>query len=271
MEYLNPDWKEILASMGIVSFDDWWNQANETVEPVNRKAGKPKAWSKVSVLKTPCDRTIFLKRQENFYPNNLIQKWRKQLTFEREYRNYQKIRKADVPTYDLICFHSRNKDGNRQAVYACEGLDGFTELAELLGVWQRDGFPKRIERKKMVDTVVETVVHMHRAGILHNALGSRHLFFNIAKDDPYHFPEKIELRLIDFERLKNLRSGSDQGIRRDLFSLNRRCVGWPDRDRIRVLKQYLGLKKLDENAKKTVREIVERTDKLNARSASKVR
>ena len=56
-----------------------------------------------------------------------------------------------------------------------------------------------------------------------------------------------------------------------MFSLNRRCVGWPDRDRIRVLKQYLGLKKLDENAKKTVREIVERTDKLNARSASKVR
>ncbi len=271
MEYLNSDLKDILGSMGIASFDDWWNQTDETVEPENRKPGDSKAWSKVSVLKTPCGRTLFLKRQENFYPNNLIQKWRKQLTFEREYLNYLKIRKAGVPTYDLVCFHSRVVNGNRQAVYVCEGLDGFNSLADLMVIWNREGVPKTPDRKKMVDVVVETVLHMHRGGILHNALSPRHLFFNIPKDAPYDFPEKLELRLIDFERLKDLKKGSDQGIQRDLFSLNRRCVGWPDRDRVRVLRQYLGLEKLDGDAKRIARELAGRTDKQNARSAGKLR
>lgn len=259
MEYLNPDWKEILGTMGITTFDGWWNQSEETVEPANTKPGNPDAWSKVSVLKTPCGRTLFLKRQQNFYPNNLIQRWRKQLTFEREYRNYLKIRKANVPTYDLVCFHARKIEGKRQAIYVCEGLDGFCSLTELMPVWQRDGWPEAGVRERLLDVLVETIRNMHGSEILHNALSPRHLFFNIPKDDPYAFPEKIEMRLIDFERLKDLKPGSDQAIQRDFFSLNRRCVGWPDRDRIRVLRKYLGIEKLDSEAKVIAREIARRT------------
>lgn len=265
MEYLNPGWKDILGSMGITSFDDFWNQSDETVESPNRKPGDPDAWSMVSVLKTPCGRTLFLKRQENFYPNNTLQKWRKQLTFEREYRNYLKIREANVPTYDLVCFHSRKLNGKRQAVYACEGLGGFAALTDLMVAWGKDGWPDLRMRDRLMDVVVETVLHMHRSGILHNALSPRHLFFNIPETDPRSFPENLELRLIDFERLKSLGKGSDKGIHRDLFSLNRRCVGWPDRDRIRMLRKYLGIGKLDANAKRIVRGISERTRKLNSR------
>lgn len=263
MEYLNSDWEDILNSMGIATFDDWWSQADETVEPANKKAGDPAAWSKVSVLKTPCGRTLYLKRQENFYPNNLLQRWCKELTFEREYRNYLKIRKANVPTYDLVCFHSRKQDGNRQAIYVCEGLDGFSSLTELMPIWQREGWPDIATRGRLIAVLVKTILHMHRSGILHNALSPRHLFFNISKSDPYAFPENIELRLIDFERLKVLKKGSDRGIQRDLFSLNRRCITWPDMDRIRVLLKYLGIKKLDAEAKRTVREIVRRTREAN--------
>ena len=269
MEYLNPNWESVLKTMGIVTFEDWWNQTDETVEPANTKPGRSDAWSKVTVLKTPCGRTLFLKRQENFFPNNLIQKWRKQLTFEREYANYLKIRKADIPTYELVCFHSMNSNGNRRAVYVCEGLDDFTALTDLMTIWKRDGWPATSERKKMVDVVVKTLRHMHAEGILHNALSPRHLFFNIPKNDVYKFSEKLELRLIDFERLKILKKGSDQGMQRDLFSLNRRCVGWPDKDRIRVLRQYLGINKLDERAKKVALTIAARTQKQNERSARK--
>jgi len=265
MEYLNPDWQGILASMGIVSFDDWWNQADETVEPANTKPGNPAAWSKVSVMKTPCGRTIYLKRQENFYPNNLIQRWCKELTFEREYRNYLKIRKAGVPTYDLVCFHSRRQNGKRQAIYVCEGLDGFSALTQLMPVWEREGWPDTTARARLIDVLVETLLHMHRCGILHNALSPRHVFFNIPAGDPYAFPENIKMRLIDFERLKILKRGSDRAVQRDLFSLNRRCIGWPDRDRIRVLRKYLGIKKLDSSAKRAAREIAERTRKLNSK------
>lgn len=265
LEYLNPAWRATLGSMGIRSFEDWWNQTDETVEPANRKPGNPKAWSKVSVLKTPCGRTLFLKRQENFYPNNIIQRWLRQLTFEREYRNYLIFRDAGLPTYDLVCFHSRNHLGNRQAIYVCEGLDGFTALSELIGIWKRDGWPDLAARERLMEVAVETILRMHRSGILHNALSPRHFFFNIPKSDPYRFPEKPELSLIDFERMKTLKQGSDQGIQRDLFSLNRRCVGWPDRDRIRMLRKYLGIRKLDADAKKIVREITERTHKLNSK------
>lgn len=265
LEYFNPAWRETLGSMGIRSFEDFWNQTDETVEPANTKPGNPKAWSKVSVLKTPCGRRIFLKRQENFHPNNILQRWLKQLTFEREYRNYLKFRDAGLPTYDLICFHSRNHHGNRQAIYVCEGLEGFTGLTELMHIWQNDGWPDLAARERLLDVAVETILRIHRSGILHNALSPRHLFFNISKSAPYVFPEKLELRLIDFERLKILKHGSDQGIPRDLFSLNRRCVGWPDKDRIRMLRKYLGIRKLHANAKKIVRGIAERTRKLNSR------
>ncbi len=265
MEYLNPGWEVILDNMGIMTFEDWWNQRDETVEPANKKPGNSKAWSKVSILKTPCGKTIFPKRQENFHPNNLIQKWLKQLTFEREYRNYLKIKAAGVPTYDLICFHSRKCQSDRQAIFVCEGLDGFSALTELMPIWQRDGWPDVKSRERLLNVLVEMILHMHQSGILHNALSPRHLFFNIPKAEPYSFPEKIEMCLIDFERLKDLKSGSDQAIQRDLFSLNRRCVGWPDRDRIRVLRKYLGIRKLDENAKLIAREVVERTDLANRR------
>jgi len=214
-------------------------------------------------MKTPCGRTIYLKRQENFYPNNLIQRWRKELTFEREYWNYLKIRSANVPTYGLVCFHSRKQDGNRQAIYVCEGLDGFSSLTELMPVWQRESWPDIAARKRLIAVLVKTVLHMHRSGILHNALSPRHLFFNIPKNEPYAFPGNLELRLIDFEGLKVLKKGSDKAIYRDLFSLSRRCIGWPDRDRIRGLRQYLGIKKLDAEAKRTVREIVRRTREAN--------
>ena len=271
MKYLNPTWESVLKTMGIATFENWWNQTDEAVEPANTKAGRPDAWSKVSVLKTPCGKALFLKRQENFYPNNLIQKWRKQLTFEREYTNYLKIRKANIPTYELVFFDSRNLNGNRQAVYVCKGLDGFTALPDLMTIWKREGWPATSERKKMINVLVKTLLHMHGKGILHNALSPRHLFFNISEEDPYDFPENLELRLIDFERLKKLKKGSDQGIQRDLSSLNRRCVGWPAKDQIRVLRQYLGIDKLDANAKQIVRTILARTRRLDARSKRKKR
>lgn len=259
MEYLNNSWKSTLKTMGMNSFDDWWQLEAEAAEPPNKKAGNPTAWSHVSVMAAPNGKTIFVKRQQNFYPNNILQKWRKELTYEREYVNYHKIIAAGVPTYDLVYFASRKQDGLRQAVYVAEGLDGLISLAHIDSHWRENGWPPKEDRRRILTQLLQTVRKMHQKGILHNALSPRHLFFNLSLDKPYEIPDNIEFRLIDFERLKELKPGSDAAINRDLFTMHRRCVGWPNSDRVWFLKKYLGIDKLDARAKKIIRRFISET------------
>ena len=255
MRFLSEAWTSTLKAMGLVTFEDWWQCKAGNVEKPNTKPGKKNTWSKVSAIQTPDGKTLYLKRQKNFYPNNLLQRWRKELTFEREYQNYQKIHHAGVPTYSLVYFESRKSGNNREAIYLAEGLDGFTSLEHLMPIWKKKGWPPREDRQQLLTALLQTVKKMHHAGILHNALSPRHLFFNISTELPYSFPETIEIRLIDFERLKELKPGSDKGIKRDLFSMHRRGKGWPNRDRVWFLKQYLGINKLDDKAKTIIRNL----------------
>ena len=87
MKYLNDSWKTTLDAMGLKSFDDWWTAEGERAEKANTVPGKPDTWSHVTILKTPEGKSLFLKRQQDFHPNNIIQKWQKQLTFTREYES----------------------------------------------------------------------------------------------------------------------------------------------------------------------------------------
>ena len=88
-----------------------------------------------------------------------------------------------------------------------------------------------------------------------------HLFFNLFTDHPYDIPEKIDVRLIDFERLKKLNQRSDKPIQRDLFTLHRRGLHWPNSDRVWFLKNYLEISKLTPEAKTIIREFQKRAKK----------
>ena len=265
MNYLNDQWKSTLETMGMQSFDDWWQLDAKAAEAPNTKAGDLAAWSKVSVIKAPNGKTIYVKRQQNFYPNNLLQKWRKELTFEREYVNYQKIRAAGIPTYELVYFASRKQDGYRQAVYVAEGLEGLVSLENIDRHWQKNGWPPKEDRRKLLRRVLQTVQEMHQKGILHNALSPRHLFFNLSPDRPYEIPDEIDFRLIDFERLKDRKPNSDKGVTRDLFTLYRRGANWPNSDRIWFLKQYLGIDKLDARAKAIIHRFIREAERRRRR------
>lgn len=263
MKFIEKKWRNTLKDMGLATFQDWWAREAKLAESPNTVKGKTDAWSNVCTLQTPCGKTIYLKRQQNFHPNNWLQRQRKQLTFEREYRNYLKIKSAGVPVYDLIYFENRREKGNKQAIYVAEGLHGFNSLATMFPVWIEHGWPSRTERRRLLKVLLETVQTLHRNGILHNALSPRHLFFNINPETPYDFPETIEFRLIDFERLKPLRPSSRKAINRDIFTLHRRGTAWPDCDRIWFLKQYLGISKLDSRTKKIIRRFIQRTKELS--------
>ncbi|MFK7911598.1 MAG: lipopolysaccharide kinase InaA family protein [Akkermansiaceae bacterium] len=246
--------------MNIDCFEDWWNLKGEEAEAPNTKEGDTDAWSYVTIIQAPNKKTIFLKRQQNFYPNNLLQRWRKELTFEREYENYLKVKEAGIPTYDLIYFSSRKHDDKRQAIYVAEGLENFTSLVDLMQTWKKSGWPSRESRRRLLQRMVETIRHMHQQGILHNALSPRHIFINMTIDKPRTIPDMLEFRLIDFERLKTIDTNSEKAITRDLFSLHRRCVGWPNNDRIWFLKQYLGISNLDDSAKNIIRSFIKRVN-----------
>lgn len=262
MKYLNDSWKTTLDAMGLKSFDDWWTAEGERAEKANTVPGKPDTWSHVTILKTPEGKSLFLKRQQDFHPNNIIQKWQKQLTFTREYESYQKIKSANVPTYDLICYDTRKHDGHHHAIYVAEGLDDYISLYDLINEWNTQGWPDRQARRKFLQPLVQTTRHMHQHGILHNALNPRHIYVNVPLDSPYDIPESPSFKLIDFEGVKAISPGSDKAITRDLFSLHRRSKLWPNNDRIWFLKKYLNIEKLDPKAKSLIRKITNKVNKL---------
>ena len=261
MKYLHTDWQQTLNSIELVNFDAWWNLDAKPVEAPNTIAGKPNAWSHVCSLKTAEGKTLYLKRQQDFYPKNLLQRFCKQLTFTREFKNYHLVKSAGIIVYDLIYFESRITNGHRQAIYVAEGLDGFISLDKLIPIWNANGWPPRTDRRRILSPLLETIKNLHSHGILHNALSPRHLFFNLSTDHPYDMPDKIDFRLIDFERLKKLNQRSDKPIQRDLFTLHRRGLHWPNSDRVWFLKNYLEISKLTPEAKTIIREFQKRAKK----------
>ena len=115
-EYIDPQWEKRFQQSGHTSFEDWWNAEGDLVGKVNfRGADKNASWSHVSRLNLNDGSTVYLKRQQNHFPTNLILKLRRTLTFEIEWNNYQKLIDASIPTLKIIYFSSRkigkNKDG----------------------------------------------------------------------------------------------------------------------------------------------------------------
>ena len=70
--FTDPDWSEIFARAGYHNFEDWWNAEEKLVEPGNfRGSDDSSSWSHVSRIELSDDRVVYLKRQQNHYPNNL--------------------------------------------------------------------------------------------------------------------------------------------------------------------------------------------------------
>lgn len=262
MNFTASQWKNTLSESGLSSFDDWWNIQADTIEPENTRKG----WSNVIDHYLADGTRVFVKRQENFRPQNWYHRFRNRLTFELEFENHQKLHAAGIRTFELIYSESRTSNGNRQAVFVTKELDGYSPLIELMHYWHEHGWPSHTDRRRVLKPVVTLAQKLHQANILHNAFNGRHIFVNIpiGANGP-EIPTNIETALIDLEGVKTLKPKSDLGVLRDLLSLNRRMRYWPNKDRLWFFKQYTGNDKITQAEKILLQKFFARTQELNDR------
>jgi len=255
--YTDPEWTELFAEAGYSDFDSWWNAEINLVEVGNfRGPDANTSWSHVSRINLPGGRTVYLKRQQNHFPNNTILKLRRIPTFEIEWQNYQRLNAAGVPTMKIVYFASRKINGDKQCIIVSEELQGMSPLGDLIDWFESNGWPPRQQRLAMLSAILTVVKTMHKAGLIHNALYNRHIYFNIPfVDGAPVLPDTYHVCLIDLERTKSPGTNSPKLIKNDLEKMFRRIPEWPASDGLWFLKQYLGIKKLTPEAKAIARTI----------------
>ena len=254
--YTCPEWQTTFEKAGYKGFDDWWNSEKNLVEDGNSRNANQDSWSHVSKMEIDDGKYLYLKRQQNHFPNNTLLKIRRISTFEIEWENYQKLKDAGIPTLNIVHFANRKENGNRQCLIVSEDLTGMTPIRDLIDIFSQVGWPNRKQRLAILSPIVKVVRQMHDAGIIHNALYGRHIYLNIPINDGTPIiPDEIKVCLIDLERTKFPGPDSPKLITNDLEKMYRRISQWPARDCLWFLKQYLNLKRLTPEAKKIARKI----------------
>ncbi len=253
--YVHPNWVSIFEKAGYGDFDDWWKADGELVEEGNfRGKDANSSWSMVHRITLNDGTCVYLKRQQNHYPNNTLLKFFKIPTFAIEWKNFHRMREACIPTMNIVMFGNRKHQGNRQCMIVSENLEGMEEIIKVTEWYAEHGWPPREQRRAILSSILNVVKNAHDHGIIHNALYGRHIYVNIPfVDGKPEFPDKVETCLIDLERAKYPGKNSIKFIKRDLKNMYWGIPHWSNSDRMWFFKQYLGIEKLTPEAKEKAR------------------
>jgi hypothetical protein len=242
-DFINEYWRPILAFNKLDDFEALWKLDSEWFEAPNTGRG---GWSGVTRCELPLpdggSAAIFLKRQENHNTRSWLHPWRGVPTFLREFKWIMAYRAHAIPTLEPVYFGLRGHGGNQRAVLATEDLAGFVSLGERELEWRREGVPPRRERLPVLQAVAGLLREMHAHGIRHGCFYPKHIFIRVRAD------ASVEARVIDLE--KSRRRPRVTCALRDLYSLSHYASpAWSRADRIRFLKLYLGIPRLNAYAK----------------------
>lgn len=210
------------------SFDQFWNLKATWFEPPNHRRGGWSGVVKYQLNLAEGDIPVFIKRQEN----HLTRTWRHCLrgipTFEKEYRNIQKLRKLNIPTLEAVYFAKSGK----KAILITKALEDFQSLEHL----NTDAL-SRAQKNALINTVAQVIQKLHQHRLQHNCLYAKHIFVS-------QTAQSWQVRLIDLEKMKR-RLSRKQALIRDLSTLSRHVpVVWSVSDRLRFLLAYTGEKRL---------------------------
>lgn len=255
-DFTNERWRSILTYNGLSDFDALWKLEAEWFEAPNRRRG---GWSGVARCELPLPEgghaAIFLKRQENHGTRSLLHPVHGVPTFLREFKRIMAYRGNQIPTLEPVYFGMRSRGKDQRAILATEELTGFVSLEDRVLAWARDGRPPRTERLRILAAVAELLRKMHDHGIRHGCFFPKHVFIRINPDD------SVEARVIDLEKSRRHPLRVVCALR-DLYSLSHySSSAWSRTDRVRFVKHYLGISRLDGYAKWLWRSIVERSER----------
>lgn len=258
--FTDTKWKPIFQRANFTDFESWWKAEGDLVEKGSFWGrDKSKSWSCVTRLHLDDGITLYLKRQQNQRPGNAIKKILGYLTFEVEWENYQRLKSLNIPSVRYIHFDKRTQDGNRQCLLVSEDLQGMIPLKELIKHYKSHGWPPREVRYAILLAILDPIRKLHDAGMIHNALRTKHVFINIPiTEKNAEIPEKIKTCFIDLERAKHVGTKSSKLIYKDLATLAHRTKSWPRRDLLWFFKQYINATKLTNTQKVTVKRLIKK-------------
>lgn len=251
-DYFPDKWRQILRHNHLDTFESLWELEAGWFEPPNKRRG---GWSGVSrcELELPGGgkTAVFLKRQENHITRTLQHPFGMP-TFLREMANILLFKQAGVPALEPVFFAVRKVDGDLRAILCTEALDNYEPLEKLVSRWSEQGWPERAERRRLMQAVAQVMRQMHARKIQHNCFYPKHIFVRFDG-------AQINVRIIDLEKAK-VRIVRRFAAFRDLYTLNRHSQSWPRTERLMFFLMYLGLQRLNQDAKKLWRSIARRTE-----------
>ncbi len=254
-KFITPQWLKIFTQQDL-NFDSLWRMDLEPLDEPNVGRGR-EGWSSVSCLSLQLsdghEKRLILKRQKNHFSRTLCHPFRGIPTFEKEISNILRYKRLGIPTLEPVFYEVRYGSNGIQAILITEYLEGYSPLDELLGSYQKQGWPERAVRNRLIEALASPVRMLHEKGFQHNCLYPRHLF--ISQTD-----REIMVRVIDLEKNKWRPLGNKRRVR-DLESLHRRTGGFTRSDRLRFLNAYFGINRLDNGARRLCRKIIRQNRK----------
>ena len=254
-DYIDKGWRDILAHNGLADFEAFWTLTDDWFEPPNKRRG---GWSGVSRCELDLPNGgktgIFLKRQENHCARSLRHPLYGISTFLREYEHIMRYRALSVPTLEVVYFAQRGQGQQQRAILVTAELTGFISLADQEQQWLRNGLPSRTEKRRIIEATASLLHSLHKHRIRHGCFFPKHVFIKVNPGGA------VEARVIDLEKA-HWHISRERCAARDLYSLAHYALPgiWTLTDRLYFLKSYLGLSRLNSQARRLWRNVVARS------------
>lgn len=255
-QFVSPRWTNTLAEHGLTDFDFLWGLDVGLLDSPNTGRGRD-GWSSVGLLRLDQpggrEKRLILKRQHNYVIRTLSHPFRGIPTLRNEAQSILQFNKLGIPAMELVLYAERRESDGVKAILLTEFLSGYESLERLYAVWQKQGWPKGIERHSLIRSVAQLIKMMHAKGMRHNSLYPKHVF---VRNDGIAF----SVKLIDLEKVRWSPIGNAKSIR-DLDSLNRHAPGWSRADRLRFFKSYCQTDRFHGKEKRLYKKIAGRSQK----------
>lgn len=246
--YLNPQWQQQLDDNQLSTFDQFWDLELKAVDEGNVGRGQD-GWSKVCIhslmTATGEKKRIVIKRQSNYRSHTLRHPLSGIATFEKEYQFIRRYQKLEIPAMQAVYCATRQVNGELQAILATEYLENHRSLFDIL----EESKLSKQDIIYLTQQVGQLVATLHEKNLEHRCLFPKHIFI---PNDPTQ-----KACLIDLEKTRWRPWGKGR-IVRDLTALARRTSNISARDKVRFMRQYLGTKHLNDDAKQLWNQIDKR-------------
>ena len=256
--YISPDWQPILTDQQLNSFNSLWNLDLPAVDEGNQGRGQ-NGWSQVCIhiidTKSGSSRRLIIKRQSNYRSRTVRHPIKGISTFLKEYNFIQRYMTLKIPALTPVYCATRQQGKETQVILITEYLDGYQSLAEIQKGWTKKSSWRK--RTTIVHGIARLIATLHRQNLEHRCLYPKHIFVATQHDD---LQADRQACLIDLETTRWKPFGLGLPVR-ELSILARRTNNATTRDQILFLRHYLGINKLDANAKKLWRQIEIRINK----------